>query len=70
MKIKLNDDRVDDLGNHQSYEYRAVKVNLRKGKNVLFVNLDNPGRGQTWGAWTFSCRVVLDDGGIVVPEAP
>ena len=70
MKIRINDDKVQDLGIHQPYKYRAVKVKLRKGSNTLLVNLDNPGPGQTWGAWTFSCRAVLDDGSVVIPKAP
>jgi D-arabinan exo alpha-(1,3)/(1,5)-arabinofuranosidase (non-reducing end) len=70
MKIRINDEKVQDLSSHQSYEYQAVNVNLRKGKNILILNLENPGPGLTWGAWTFSCRCVLPDGSIVVPKAP
>ena len=69
MKIRLNDGEVQDLGDHPTYRYRAVLVDLRKGTNTLIVNLDNPAAGLTWGAWTFSCRVTLPDGTVVVPNA-
>ena len=69
MKIRLNDGEVQILGRHQPYKYRAVQAKLKKGRNVLFVNLDNPRPGLTWGAWTFSCRVVLPDGSVVIPRA-
>ncbi len=69
MKIRLNDNKVQSLGIHQPYKYRVVEVKLKKGKNRLFVNLDNPEPGLTWGAWTFSCRVVLADGSVVIPVA-
>ena len=69
MKIRLNDGPLQDLGDHAPYRYRAIKVNLRGGENMLMVNLDNPDEGLTWGAWTFSCRAVLPDGEVVVPRA-
>ena len=69
MKIRVNDGDLQDLGDHPTYRYRAIDVDLRKGKNVLVVNLDNPDEGLTWGAWTFSCRAVLPDGEVVVPRA-
>ena len=69
MKIRVNDGGLQDLGDHSPYRYRALKVNLRRGKNMLMVNLDNPDAGLTWGAWTFSCRAVLPDGQVVVPRA-
>ena len=70
LKIRLNDNELQDLGIHRTYRYRSVKIRLRKGRNLLFVNLDNPDAGLTWGAWTFSCRVVLPNGSVVVPVAP
>ena len=69
MKIRVNDGPVQDLGDHSPYRYRAMEVNLRRGENMLMVNLDNPDEGLTWGAWTFSCRVVLPCGDVVVPRA-
>ena len=69
MKIRINGD-ILDLGEHRGYRYRAVAVNLRKGKNKLSVNLDNPSDRFSWGSFTFSCRAVLPDGRVVVPGAP
>ena len=69
MKIRFNDGGIQDVGDHTPYRYRAIKVGLRRGKNMLMVNLDNPDEGLTWGAWTFSCRAVLPDGQVVVPRA-
>jgi hypothetical protein len=68
MKIRINDEAIQDLGNHPTYKYRAVEVNLRQGKNLMLVNLDNPEPGQHWGAFTFSCRVVLSAGSLVIPK--
>ena len=69
MKIRVNDGDVQDLGDHPTYRYRAIEVDLRTGNNVLMVNLDNPDEGLTWGAWTFSCRAVLHGAVVVVPRA-
>ena len=69
MKIRLDDGPVKDLGDHQPYKYKAVQVKLRKGKNTLRLSMNNPARGLTWGAFTFSCRVKLPDGTIVIPQS-
>ena len=69
MKVRLNDDDIQSIGNNTIYKYQAIEVNLRRGNNQLLVNLDNPDKGLTWGAWTFSCRVVLPDGEVVIPRA-
>ena len=70
LKLKVNDGNVESLGNHQTYQYKTLRIKLKKGRNFLFINLDNPAPGLTWGAWTFSCRAVLDDGTVIVPKAP
>jgi hypothetical protein len=69
MKIRLNDNDIQSIGNNTIYKYQAIEVNLRRGNNTLIVNLDNPDKGLTWGAWTFSCRAVLPDGEVVIPRA-
>ena len=68
LRMRLNDGPVQDLGNHQPYKYRAVKVDLQKGTNTLRLCLNNPARGLTWGAFTYSCRVVLPNGQVVLPQ--
>ena len=70
MKIRVNDEAIVDLGTHPTYRYTPVEVELRKGENILFVNLDNPEPGLHWGAFTFSCRVVSLGGRVVVPRQP
>ena len=68
LQLRLNDGPVQDLGKHPTYRYRAVPIQLRQGQNTLVLNLDRPDAGLSWGAFTFSCRVVLPDGGVVIPQ--
>ena len=70
MKLRLNDAEVQDLGRHPTYRYKAVPIQLRRGTNTLRLNLDRPDEGLSWGAFTFSCRVVMPDGRVVIPKAP
>ena len=70
MLLRLNDGPVQDLGKHPTYRYRAIPIRLRQGQNTVALNLDRPDEGLSWGAFTFSCRVVLPDGRVVIPQAP
>ncbi len=70
MLLRLNNGPVRDLGKHPTYRYRAVPVRLQQGENTVALNLDRPDEGLSWGAFTFSCRVVLPDGRVVIPRAP
>ena len=68
LVVRLNDDPPRDLGSQPAFRRRAVPVRLRQGANRLLLKLSNT-KGRTWGAWCFSCRVVLPDGSQIIPAA-
>ena len=69
MELRLNDGEIERLGLQETYGYASREVTLRRGGNTLFVHLDNATDRSSWGAFTFSCRVVRDDGTVIVPQA-
>ena len=68
LVVRLNDDPPRDLGAQPAFRRRAVPVRLRQGANRLLLKLSNT-KGRTWGAWCFTCRVVLPDGSQMIPAA-
>jgi hypothetical protein len=68
LVVRLNDDPPRDLGPQPALRRRAVPVRLRQGANRLLLKLSNT-KGRTWGAWCFTCRVVLPDGSQIIPAA-
>ena len=68
LRVRLNDQPPRHLGLRTTYGYRALRVTLRRGANTLVVHLDNAESRLSWGAFTFSCRVVSDDGRITGPS--
>jgi hypothetical protein len=67
LVVRLNDEPPRDLGEQVAFRRRAVPVRLRRGANRLLLKLSNT-KGRTWGAWCFTCRVVLPDGSQVIPH--
>lgn len=65
--VRLNDEPAIDLGEQRAFRRRAVPIRLRSGENRLLLKLSNT-KGSTWGAWCFTCRVVLPDGSEVIPR--
>jgi hypothetical protein len=68
MRLRLNDEPILNLGLHHAYGYQAQRIELQRGENTLRIHLDNASSRLSWGAFTFSCRVVSEDGRVVIPS--
>lgn len=64
--VTVNDEPPLDLGSQPSFRRRAIPIQLRRGVNRLRLKLSNT-KGQTWGAWCFTCHVTRPDGRILSP---
>ncbi len=69
LKLRLNEGGVQGLPEHTHYCGQRVPLNLHKGQNVLWLHLNNASDRYTWGSFTFSCRVTLPDGSVLIPQA-
>ena len=69
LRVRLNDEPPRHLGLRTTYGYRAQPVTLRRGANTLVIHLDNAESRFSWGAFAFSCRVVGNDGAVIIPAA-
>ena len=69
LRLRLNDEPPRHLGLRTTYGYQAQRVTLRRGANTLVIHLDNAESRFSWGAFAFSCRVVCDDGAVIIPAA-
>ena len=69
LRVRLNEEPPQHLGLRETYGYRALRITLRRGANTLAIHLDNAESRLSWGAFTFSCRVVSDDGTVIIPAA-
>jgi hypothetical protein len=67
LVVRLNDDPPLDLPHQSAFRRQAIPITLRRGRNDLLLKLSNT-KGFTWGAWCFTCRAVLPNGQVIVPQ--
>jgi len=69
MVVQINDQPAVDLGNHTMFRQHKFQVDLKAGANDLRILLSNT-TGSNHGGWAFAFYAVMEEGQMILPEAP